>query len=176
MSLHCIVSLTIDVAFRNGQVGDSLFLGNMAYTVCFARYCQAIYLSIKQRIMCFFSQYVIIVVCLKAGLESDSWTLVKIKYEKKHIFLFRIFSKLAYAHCNLGKYCFMVCLFRNLQLCMANISCRTRNARNGKFLFFLPQKSDPFFKATYVFASPCFWFGLFLIPITALLADFIYNW
>jgi len=35
---------------------------------------------------------------------------------------------------------------------------------------------DYFLKAKYVFSSPYFWFGLLLIPITALLADFIYNW
>jgi hypothetical protein len=31
-------------------------------------------------------------------------------------------------------------------------------------------------KMNYVFSSPSFWWGLLLIPITALLADVVYNW
>nr|XP_006820513.1 PREDICTED: probable phospholipid-transporting ATPase IA-like [Saccoglossus kowalevskii] len=43
-------ALVVDVAWGNGQTGDHYFLGNMVYT------------------------YVVVVVCLKSGLETDAWT------------------------------------------------------------------------------------------------------
>ncbi|XP_041359163.1 probable phospholipid-transporting ATPase IA isoform X2 [Gigantopelta aegis] len=47
-----LLSLQNDVAFSNGKVGDYLFLGNFVYT------------------------YVVVTVCLKAGLETSAWTLL----------------------------------------------------------------------------------------------------
>ncbi|CAF0845998.1 unnamed protein product [Brachionus calyciflorus] len=41
-----------EVAFSNGQVGDYIFMGNYVYTFC------------------------VIAVCLKAGLETESWTII----------------------------------------------------------------------------------------------------
>ncbi|CAD5116238.1 DgyrCDS5149 [Dimorphilus gyrociliatus] len=43
--------LSHDIAFRDGKVGDYLFLGNMVYT------------------------YVVVTVCLKAALEHSAWTV-----------------------------------------------------------------------------------------------------
>ncbi|CAH1777147.1 unnamed protein product, partial [Owenia fusiformis] len=45
-----VLALTQDIAFKDGKVGDYLFLGNMVYT------------------------YVVVTVCLKAGLETSAWT------------------------------------------------------------------------------------------------------
>ncbi|XP_076070269.1 putative phospholipid-transporting ATPase IA isoform X5 [Mytilus galloprovincialis] len=45
-----VLSLKHDVAFSDGKVGDYLFLGNFVYT------------------------YVVVTVCLKAGLETSAWT------------------------------------------------------------------------------------------------------
>ncbi|KAL3880445.1 hypothetical protein ACJMK2_032682, partial [Sinanodonta woodiana] len=45
-----VLSLQQDTAFSNGQVGDYLFLGNFVYT------------------------FVVVTVCLKAGLETSAWT------------------------------------------------------------------------------------------------------
>ncbi|KAL5012928.1 hypothetical protein ScPMuIL_011479 [Solemya velum] len=45
-----VLALQQDTAFSNGQVGDYLFLGNFVYT------------------------YVVVTVCLKAGLETSAWT------------------------------------------------------------------------------------------------------
>lgn len=44
--------LSHDVALSNGQAGDFLFMGNFVYTYC------------------------VVVVCLKSGLETDSWTVM----------------------------------------------------------------------------------------------------
>ncbi|CAF1402273.1 unnamed protein product [Rotaria magnacalcarata] len=106
-----------DVAHSDGTVfGSHLFLGNCVYT------------------------YVIFVVCLKAGLESDSWTFLT------HI---AIWGSIA-----------------------------------SWFLFFIvyssiwptiPLAPEMRGMAKYVFSSMYFWLGLIIIPITALLADFIYN-
>lgn len=105
-----------DVAYSNGQVGDYLLLGNMIYT------------------------YVIFVVCLKAGLESDSWTFLT------HIAIWG----------SIGSWFVFFIIYSN-------------------FWPTIPLAPEMRGMAKYVFASPYFWFGLFLIPITALLADFIYN-
>ncbi|CAF1163949.1 unnamed protein product, partial [Rotaria sordida] len=105
-----------DVAYRNGQVGTYLLLGNMIYT------------------------YVIFVVCLKAGLESDSWTsLTHVAIWGSIASWFIFFSAYSYVWPT------------------------------------LPVASEMRGMAQYVFSSPYFWFGLILIPITTLLADFIYN-
>ncbi|UJR35768.1 hypothetical protein I4U23_028516 [Adineta vaga] len=106
-----------DIAHPNGIVfGSHLFLGNCVYT------------------------YVIFVVCLKAGLESDSWTMLT------HI---AIWGSIA-----------------------------------SWFIFFIiyssiwptiPLAPEMRGMAKYVFSSMYFWLGLLLIPITALLTDFIYN-
>ncbi|XP_076446469.1 putative phospholipid-transporting ATPase IA isoform X4 [Babylonia areolata] len=45
-----MLSLNQDVSFSDGKVGDYLFMGNFVYT------------------------YVVVTVCLKAGLETNSWT------------------------------------------------------------------------------------------------------
>ncbi|CAF3403244.1 unnamed protein product [Rotaria socialis] len=105
-----------DVAFRNGQVGTSLLLGNMIYT------------------------YVVIVVCLKAGLESDSWTLLM------HI---AIWGSIASWFIFFSIYSYVWPTF--------------------------PVAAEMRGMAQYVFSSSYFWFGLILIPITTLLADFVYN-
>lgn len=47
-----VLALEQDVAFKDGKIGDYLFLGNMVYT------------------------YVIVVVCIKAGFEMNAWTWV----------------------------------------------------------------------------------------------------
>ncbi|KAJ8297759.1 hypothetical protein KUTeg_024290 [Tegillarca granosa] len=47
-----MLSLTQDAAFSDGKTGDYLFLGNFVYT------------------------YVVVTVCLKAGLETSAWTWV----------------------------------------------------------------------------------------------------
>ncbi|KAK2176219.1 hypothetical protein NP493_675g03060 [Ridgeia piscesae] len=47
-----VCALSHDIAFKDGKVGDYLFLGNMVYT------------------------YVVITVCLKAGLETSAWTML----------------------------------------------------------------------------------------------------
>ena len=46
----CAGSLSHEIVFTNGQIGDYLFMGNHVYTYC------------------------VIIVCLKSGLETDSWT------------------------------------------------------------------------------------------------------
>lgn len=48
----CYCSLKHEVAFKDGTTGDYLFMGNHVYTYC------------------------IIIVCLKSGLETDSWTFI----------------------------------------------------------------------------------------------------
>ncbi|CAF1156268.1 unnamed protein product [Adineta steineri] len=105
-----------DVAFSNGQVGDSLFLGNMIYT------------------------YVVFTVCLKAGLESDSWSLFT------HI---AIWGSIASWFIFFAIYSYVWPTF--------------------------PVAPEMRGMAKYVFSTPYFWFGLLLIPITTLFADFVYN-
>jgi phospholipid-transporting ATPase len=106
-----------DVAHSNGIVlGSHLFFGNCIYT------------------------YVIIVVCLKAGLESDSWTFLT------HI---AIWGSIASWFIFFAIYSFVWPTF--------------------------PVAPEMRGMVKYVFSSPSFWFGLLLIPITALLADVIYN-
>ncbi|CAF1628478.1 unnamed protein product, partial [Adineta ricciae] len=106
-----------DIVHDSGIVlGSHLYLGNLIYT------------------------YVVFVVCLKAGLESDSWTLLT------HI---AIWGSIASWFIFFAIYSYVWPTF--------------------------PVAPEMRGMAKYVFSSPTFWFGLLLIPITALLADFIYN-
>ncbi|CAF0833819.1 unnamed protein product [Adineta steineri] len=153
-----------NVAYSNGQVGDYLLLGNIIYT------------------------YVIFVVCLKAGLESDSWTFLT------HI---AIWGSIASCNGQVGDYLllgniiytyviFVVCLKAGLE--SDSWTFLTHIAIWGSiaswFVFFIiyssiwptiPLAPEMRGMAKYVFSSMYFWLGLLLIPITALLTDFIYN-
>ncbi|UJR10369.1 hypothetical protein I4U23_014574 [Adineta vaga] len=109
--------LRYDIVHSNGIVsGSHLYLGNFIYT------------------------YVVFVVCLKAGLESDSWTFLT------HL---AIWGSIASWFIFFSIYSYVWPTF--------------------------PVAPEMLGMAKYVFSSPSFWFGLLLIPITALLADFIYN-
>jgi len=106
-----------DVVHDNGIVlGSHLFFGNCVYT------------------------YVVFVVCLKAGLESDSWTFLT------HI---SIWGSIASWFLFITVYSYFWPTF--------------------------PVAPEMRGMVNYVFSSPSFWFGLILIPTTALLADFVYN-
>ena len=66
-------SVIADTAFKNGQVGDYLFLGNMVYTVSLTSSISLIDSVHPKRFFKLF-QYVVVTVCLKAGLETSAWT------------------------------------------------------------------------------------------------------
>ena len=108
-----VFSMTQDVAWGNGKTGGYLMAGNMVYT------------------------YVVVTVCLKAGLESSAWTW------PTHL---AIWGSIASWFLFLFIYC--------------------------NFWPLLPLASNMTGIYIQVFMSPLFWFGLILIPLSALLIDF----
>ncbi|XP_018022182.1 phospholipid-transporting ATPase IB [Hyalella azteca] len=108
-----VFAMTQDVAWGNGKTGGYLMAGNMVYS------------------------YVVVTVCLKAGLESSAWTW------PTHLAIWG----------SIVSWFLFLFIYSN-------------------FWPVLPLASNMTGIYIQVFISPLFWFGLLLIPLTALLIDF----
>ena len=94
-------SLLTDSFWSNGQTGDYLFLGNFVYTVSitchFVFVCEniiyrntcnifSVTMPSSNKIKLGFFQYVIVTVCIKAGLETNTWTWVRFLSKSSKLF------------------------------------------------------------------------------------------
>ncbi|KAI0226825.1 Phospholipid-transporting ATPase IB [Lamellibrachia satsuma] len=140
-----VLALSHDVAFKNGKVGDYLFLGNMVYT------------------------YVVVTVCVKAGIETSAWTILT------HL---SIWGSIACWFLFLAIYSHMWPTFNIASVMVGMLVVKSpanwdlehevellRESFEDSFLSFSAQDK-------YVFGCLIFWIMLLLVPFTALIRDF----
>lgn len=109
---------------------------------------------------CYCLQYVVIVVTLKAGIEIDAWSWVRLRSAcAPHLACFN--HGLQPVHValwgSIAAWFLFVAIYSHIWSWLRLIGADFQNS------------------ATLLFSTPVFWFGLALVPLTTLLLDFVYK-